>query len=303
MSLQLIVGAGSTGSATATQLAEAGDQVRIVSRRGGGPDHPNIERVAADATDTETLATLAKGAATLFNTAMPGYDRWPQDWPPLAASMLAAAERTGASYVMLGNTYGYGRVVGQLTEDLPMAPISVKGRVRARMWHDALEAHQAGRVRVTEVRGNHFVGPATVSLFTLSVAPEILAGRAGWWPGDLDAPYSWTYTGDAAATLVAASRSEAAWGQAWHVPSFSELSVRELTGVFAELAGVREHVLRELSNEELWALARKDAIAAEFREMRYLLDLPELLDSTKTQEVLGVKPSTIDSVLLEMISG
>ena len=47
--LHVIVGAGATGSATARQLAEAGVSVRIITRSGSGPLHPNIERIAADA--------------------------------------------------------------------------------------------------------------------------------------------------------------------------------------------------------------------------------------------------------------
>src|SRR5271166_2929350 len=55
MSEHVIVGAGAVGSAAALLLAERGEHVRIVSRRGGGPEHPAIERVAADATDAERL--------------------------------------------------------------------------------------------------------------------------------------------------------------------------------------------------------------------------------------------------------
>jgi 2-polyprenyl-6-methoxyphenol hydroxylase-like FAD-dependent oxidoreductase len=51
MSLHVIVGAGPVGSATAKVLAERGERVRVVTRRGSGPEHPAIERVAADATD------------------------------------------------------------------------------------------------------------------------------------------------------------------------------------------------------------------------------------------------------------
>ena len=46
-------------------------------RRGNGPEHALIERVAADATDAAGLTTLADGARTLFNCAMPPYDRGP----------------------------------------------------------------------------------------------------------------------------------------------------------------------------------------------------------------------------------
>src|SRR3981081_1071398 len=67
MSLHVIVGSGSVGSATAQLLAERGERVRIVTRRGGGPEHPAIERVAADATDPNRLSALTEGAAALYN--------------------------------------------------------------------------------------------------------------------------------------------------------------------------------------------------------------------------------------------
>ncbi|GFJ87678.1 NAD-dependent epimerase/dehydratase family protein [Phytohabitans rumicis] len=127
MSLHVIVGAGATGSATARLLAVAGERVRLVTRRGSGPVHELIERVAADATDTGRLIEVTRGAATVFNCAMPPYDRWPALFPPLAAAVLAAAEHTGADYVMLGNTYGYGPVEEAVTENHPRPQPASRG--------------------------------------------------------------------------------------------------------------------------------------------------------------------------------
>ncbi len=45
--MHVIVGAGAVGSQAALQLAERGEKVRIVSRRGTGPQHPSIALVAA----------------------------------------------------------------------------------------------------------------------------------------------------------------------------------------------------------------------------------------------------------------
>ncbi|MFB9834134.1 NAD-dependent epimerase/dehydratase family protein [Actinoallomurus acaciae] len=237
MSLHVIVGAGATGSATARLLADAGEQVRLVTRRGGGPVHERIERVAADATDPARLIGLVTGVVALFNCAMPPYDRWPEEFPPLANALLATAEHTGADYIMLG----YGAVDGPVTEDLPMAPTSVKGRVRAQIWHDAHAACAAGRVRVTEVRANDFLGAGAYSPFTLTVGAPVLAGLPVAYPGDLDAPHSWSYTGDTARTLIAASRHEGSWGRAWHVPATSDAPVRELAARLAEAAGAPPH--------------------------------------------------------------
>jgi 2-polyprenyl-6-methoxyphenol hydroxylase-like FAD-dependent oxidoreductase len=52
MSLHVIVGAGPVGAGAAGLLAGKGERVRLISRRGAGPRHPSIERVAADARQT-----------------------------------------------------------------------------------------------------------------------------------------------------------------------------------------------------------------------------------------------------------
>ena len=121
MGKHVIVGAGAVGSATALLLAERGEQVRIVTRHGSGPDHPAIEKVAADATDAERLTQISAGAEALYNCASPLYHQWFSDWPPLAAAFLTAAERTGAVYASMSNLYGYGPVDGPITPQLPIA--------------------------------------------------------------------------------------------------------------------------------------------------------------------------------------
>jgi uncharacterized protein YbjT (DUF2867 family) len=75
MSLHVIVGAGPVGTSVAQLLAADGEQVRIVTRRGAGPTHPLVERVAADASDADRLRELTAGAVALYNCANPPYDQ------------------------------------------------------------------------------------------------------------------------------------------------------------------------------------------------------------------------------------
>lgn len=301
MSLKVVVGAGATGGPTALLLADAGAQVRLVSRRGSGPHHPNIELVAADAANGAALVDICAGATTIFNCAMPPYDQWPTLWPPLAESMLAAAERVGADYVMLGNCYGYGPVDGAMTEGLPLLATSSKGRVRARMWLDAKAAFDAGRVRATEVRAHDFLGPGAISYFTLTVQPAVLAGEpAVFFPADLDAIHSWTYTIDAATALVAASENESSWGRAWHVPSTADVSVRALTERLAQAAGTAPASLTSMTRDQLEHLAVTDSLLAEVVEMLYMIERPTVVDSTETRRLLGIEATPLDDVLAEI---
>lgn len=173
----VVVGSGVIGREVARLLVERGEPVRMVTRSGSGPEHPLVERVAADAADPVRLTELAAGADALYNCASPAYPRWASDWPPLAAALLVAAERSGAVLVTMSNLYGYGPCPMPMTERTPLAATSVKGQVRARMWRDALAAHEAGRARVTEVRASDYLGVSPNSFVHDRVVPALLAGR------------------------------------------------------------------------------------------------------------------------------
>ncbi|MGA4544897.1 NAD-dependent epimerase/dehydratase family protein [Uniformispora flossi] len=305
MTLHVVTGAGPAGHATAALLAERGDRVRVVTRSGRGPDHPLVERIAADATDPDVLTGLLDGARTLYNAAAPPYHRWRTEFPPLAVALLTAVERSGVDYVMLGNVYGYGRppAHGRIRPSAPMAPVSDKGRVRATMWEDALALHRTGRARVAEVRAGTFLGKDALSLFTLMVAPAVRGGEEAAFPGDPEAAHSWTYIGDVARTLVAvgdAAQDDAVWGRAWHVPSVSELSARGLAVRLAEVLGAPPPRMTRMPAELFARMAASDEVMAELPEMRYLHDAPFLLDTSETELALGVKPAGLDDVLREM---
>ncbi len=301
MSVHVVAGAGGTGSRTALLLARSGERVRLVSRRGLGPHHPEIELAVGDTTDADRMTELATGAATIINTTWPPYDRWPSEFPPINAALLTAAERTGAGYVSLSNTYGYGRAAGPFTEDLPMAPISVKGAVRARMWLDALAAHEAGRVRATEVRAAAFVGGgATTSVYNTFVVAKLLAGEPGSYPGDPEADRSWSAIGDVARTLAAVARDERSWGKAWHVPSI-RMSSRELTGRFADAAGIARFDLTALTRTDLAWAGAVDPVVAEMIEMYYAFDNPDVLDATRTERTFGLAATPVDATIAETL--
>ncbi|MFC8216812.1 NAD-dependent epimerase [Streptomyces sp. NPDC057362] len=297
MKSHVIVGRGAAASKTALLLAGDGERVRMVSRSGGGPDHPLVDKVAADATDTDRLTELTEGADTLFTTAAPPYHRWPEQFPILSASLLGAARRTGAAYVMLGNLYGYGPVNGPITPDLPLAATGPKGRARARVWEEAA----ASGVKVTEVRAAQFYGAGASSVFSLMVQRQVLDGRLALVPQELDLPHSYSAIGDTARTLVAASRNEQAYGRAWHVPT-STRSVRELAGRLAALAGAPEPRMEELTERDLTLLAFTEPFWAELHEVLTKPGRPFVVDYSETEKILGVSATPVDDVLGEVMT-
>ncbi|MGK8558286.1 NAD-dependent epimerase/dehydratase family protein [Nocardia gipuzkoensis] len=302
MSLHVVIGAGPVGSATAQLLAARGDRVRLITRRGSGPDHPLIERIAADATDAAVLGRHCAGAGVVFQCAQPSYHRWAKDFPPLAAAALHAAEMTGAGLLSVGNLYGYGQVDGPITERQPLRPNSEKGRVRAKLWAEALAAHEAGRLRTAEVRGSDYIGAGAKSAFTVMALPAVLVGRRMLFPGDLDTAHSWTDVGDTARTLVAVADDEDAWGRAWHTPTAPPMSIRELAELTATVAGAPPARVRRMPAAMLWAAGLFDPDARELPELRYQFDRPFVIESSDATARFGIDPTPTADALRATIA-
>jgi nucleoside-diphosphate-sugar epimerase len=303
MALHVIVGKGPVGTTTAELLAAQGHQVHVLSRS-GGTSTDAVEHRQVDATDAEALAAAASGAAAVYNAVNPAYHRWPTDWPPIAQALLTAAERSGAVLVTMGNLYGYGRPAGPMTPESPMAATDTKGRVRARMWEDALAAHRAGRVRVTEARAADFVGPqapASHSHLTRQV-PALREGRRAWVIGDPDVQRGWSYLPDVAATLAVLGTDERALGRAWHVPSSVRSQRQALTDVARALGAPEARV-----SGVPWGLLRVAGLAVpmlrEIVDVRHQFDQDFVIDATDTTATFGLTATPWARVVAETVGG
>lgn len=298
MAKHVIVGSGSVGTATALVLVESGHQVTIVTRSGSGPVHPGITRVAADASDPTALAAAVGAADVIYNCANPPYHRWPELWPPMAASMLEVACRSGAVLVIMGNLYGYGPVDHPMTEEDPLASTGTKGRVRIAMWEAALAAHADGRVRVTEARASDFFGPGVVdtSFFGRNV-DRLLAGKSVRVLGAPDVPHSATYVPDVGRTLAVLGTDERAWGRAWHVPTGPALTQRQLAALFCEVAGAPVASVTTYPAGAIKFAGLFSAQIRELKETRYQFDRPFILDSSACTAAFGIDPTPIDEAL------
>ena len=301
----LVVGAGVIGSRVAGMLAERGDRVSVVSRHGSGPAAPaGITRVAADAADAGAMARLAEGTAAIYNCVNPPYHRWPADWPPIAASVLGAAERSGAVLITLSNLYGYGPAgpggydeAHPMTEATPLAATGAKGRIRARVWQDALAVHQAGRVRVAEVRAADFVGPGAQSALGERIVRRIRQGKSVSVLGRADRPHTWSFTDDVARMLVTAGTDPAAWGRAWHVPSNEPRSQRQVVDDLARAAGAGQVRVSEIPSLVVRGMGLVWPLMRELRETEYQFRDDFVMDSSAAQTAFGLKPTAWEEIV------
>jgi nucleoside-diphosphate-sugar epimerase len=298
MALHVIVGKGPVGTTTADLLAGRGHRVRVLSRS-GGTSTDAVEHRRVDAADAAALAAAAQGADAVYNAVNPAYHRWATDWPPVAAALLTAAERTGAVLVIMGNLYGYGSPTGPMTPDTPLAATDLKGRIRIAMWTDALAAHEAGRVRVTEARAADFVGPQVPADHSHLVRqlPALRRGRTAWVVGDPDAPRSWAYLPDVAATLVTLGTDERAWGRAWHVPSAPARSQRQALADLAAAVGGPPPRVRAVPWPVLRAVGLVSPVMREVVDVRHQFDRPYVTDASATTATFGLIPTPWDEVV------
>lgn len=298
----VVVGAGPVGSTAARRLADAGHHVRVITRSGSGPDHPGVERVAADAADASLLRRLTEGAAVLHNCANPSYTTWPTAWPPIAASLLAAAEASGAVLATVSNLYVYGPVDRPMTEDMPLAPRDRKGAVRAQMWRDAVRAHEAGRIRYVEVRASDYPdAPGATSHLSRHV-PAVLAGRSCQVMGSPDRLHSWTATGDVVTLLLAAAADPSAHGRAWHVPSAPPRTQRQALADLASAAGVPAPTVRGTAPALLRAIGLVVPVVREIAGTVYQFTDDFVLDDSAARHHFGLSHTpwaeTVERALL-----
>jgi len=308
----LVIGAGVIGSRVAEMLAGQGHRVSVVSRRGSGP--AGVTPVAADAADAGAMTRLAEGAAVVYNCVNPPYHRWPTDWPPIAASLLTAAERSGAVLVTLSNLYGYGPATRSLgvggydeahpmTEATPLAATGRKGRVRVRVWQDALAAHQAGRVRVAEVRASDFVGPGAQSALGERIAGRVRQGKNVSVLGRADRPHTWSFTDDVARMLVVAGTDPRAWGGAWHVPSNEPLSQRQVIDDLARIADAGRVRVGTIPSALLYGMGLVSPLMRELRETEYQFRADFVMDSSAAQATFGLKPTSWEEIVAATVRG
>jgi nucleoside-diphosphate-sugar epimerase len=301
--LHVVFGTGQVGAALTAHLVGLGLAVRAVSRhRPTALD--SVDWRAADVTDPEAAADAAKGASVVYQCVNAPYTQWPERFPPLQRGVLAAAERNGALLVTLENLYGYGPTGGKpMTEDLPLAATTVKGRTRAAMTAELLAAADAGRVRVAIGRASDFFGPGVTQGSTLGerVFGNALAGRRADFIGHPDLPHTYSYVPDIAAGLATLGTDTRAAGQVWHLPGPATGTTRALLDLVAAEVGHPVGV-RSVPKLAMRALGLVNPMLRELAEMSYQFDEPFDMDTSKYESAFGAAGTPLPAAIAATVA-
>jgi len=285
-----ILGAGGAiGNELIKLLAVKNQPFRLVGRN-PKPTLGATETLAADLTDKDQTIRAVAGSSVVHLLVGLKYDHkvWQEVWPRVMSNTIEACKRAGAKLLFFDNVYMYGKVSGPMTEETPFNPCSKKGEIRAKIATTLINESKSGGLVAMIARSADFYGPDTRNGVPnlLVFEPFAKKQKASWLVND-SVPHSFTYTPDAAQSLVQLAERATAWNQTWHVPATpNPLTGKEFVALAAKELGVApKH--RVLSRPILRIAGWFDPLVAESYEMLYQSDSPYLFDSSKFTREFG----------------
>ncbi len=286
-----VVGAGgAVGRRVVAHLRAAGYRVRAVTRDGRDVGTPDVETMAADAADGESLAASCRDAVAVYHCVMPVFARWTSEFPVVTDALVDAASRAGARLVYADDTWMYGRVDGPMTEATPWRPVSSKGVLRAWIAERMLHAAAAGRLQVSVVRAGELYGPGVRSLIAGNLFGAALRGRPVHWIGDPDLPLTPTFVDDFARTVAVLGLRDTADAAVWHVPHPGRTTGRQLAAEACRQAGTRLRLLRH-GHRQARAIGWFVPLVREGAELVYQFEQPFEVDGSRARSAFGLTPT------------
>ena len=117
--LHIIFGTGPLGMAVMRELVSRGRRVRMINTRGLADVPSGVQVVQGDAYSADATTELTRGAAVVYQCAMPPYTQWLPKFSVLQAAILEGTARNGAKLIIGDNLCMYGEVNGRIHEGLP----------------------------------------------------------------------------------------------------------------------------------------------------------------------------------------
>lgn len=282
------------GWTVAEQLAQQGNQVRILTRSGTGPDHPLIERRAVDVSDASLLAESFAGASAVFHCihgSAYAVKTWQAELPRAERAVMDAAADARAVVVFPESLYSYSAPDATMTENSPREASGGKRGVRTAL----LRARMDHRCDTASVVAGDFFGPRVITSHAGErLVPAVLKGKTVQVVGSADQPHSFTYVPDLAAAMIKAAQDPELWNSVLHAPTGPAVTMRQLASAFTSAAGLPAPKLGVIPGWLLRILGLASRDMRELAEMLYQFQRPFVMDSTLSEKRLGLGPTPLD---------
>jgi nucleoside-diphosphate-sugar epimerase len=249
------------------------------------------------------LISITSKPEVVYNCINPShYNKWDKEWPPLAKTINDYVIQAEAVLVTCSNLYGYGPTKEIITEDLPLNANWTNGKVRAEMWLETKDLHDANKLRATEVRGSDYICASDQSRMGDRVVPNLIKGKSIQLLGAIDQPHTWTDPEDVAKLMMVVGQDERAWGKPWHVPSNAPKTQLEVVADIAKALGVQMPKVSSVPKSMQRLIGIFNPVIKELLNSSYQFDKPFIMSDEKSRETFGLRPKNWNKVIQDLIT-
>lgn len=296
----VVLGGGLVGTEIAKILSTSGDEFLVITRA-RREILPGVFSVAADATNSEELKSIAPNASVIFNSLnAPNYTKWHLQFPPLNRAVLNFALTNNAQLVSVSNLYMYEPTNNPIGVKTPIGASGKKGLVRQEMWEETQEFIARG-LMAAEVRASDYISRGEQSPLGDRFAALLVRDKAPTVIGNVEAKHSWTSPIDVARTCVEVNR-QAAFGEVWHVPTNPPKSFQEVADDIREYLGKNPIDVRAMSKTALAFIGAFVPIVRELKETAYQFDADFIIDDQVTRDRLNIQPTDWDQLIENLVN-
>ncbi len=277
---------GTLGLASVEMLLRAGHEVRAFVRdelkfRSLNAD-PRAEAVEGDICDRTDVAEALDGSDAVIHCVDFPPTQFGSNWDAVRHALEGL--RSGGHFVYPGNLWVYGPPqAARVGPDHAKASPARIGAVRADL-EKAVLAEGGTVVHLPDV-----YGPTVRTGRTHSLFHRALAGKTGFFPGDLDRPIELLYTADAARALIAPLGRRQARGADYTAPGYRVTTPREFISLIYR-ATAREPRIRSVPVSLIRTLDLFHPERRALRDLSYLMECSTLMDGGRLRRDLGWTP-------------
>ncbi|GAA5219799.1 NAD-dependent epimerase/dehydratase family protein [Membranihabitans marinus] len=305
--MQAILGSGgSIGKSLARILPQYTDDIRLVSRKPKKVNKSDI-LLAGDLMDPSLMDKALRDCKVAYIAIGFPYKTkiWQKTWPIFIKQAIASCQKHDVKLVFFDNVYMYApTAMPHITEKSPVNPSSKKGRVRASIAQQVVNAYSSDDIQAMIVRSADFYGPSIQhnSLLTETVIKPLSRGKTANWLMNLHCKHSFTYVPDAARATALLGNTPDAYQQIWHLPTAKNPPTgQEWINTIATVMG-KKPKYRAIKKWMVQLAGVFSPIMSESIEMLYQYDRDYIFDSSKFEKKFGIQATPYLKGIKEIVA-
>lgn len=233
MGLHVVLGGGAVGRSVIGDLKRRNLNFRAVDIK----EISGVATTISNVLNIDSLREALQGAEYVYVCLGLPYKSkvWEESWPVIMTNIIEVCSEIKAKIVYLDNVYLYGPPPLPMNFDETTSQITNtrKGLVRKKIADQLMQAHATGKVRAVIGRSADFYGPyAVTSVIYQSFLERMLVGKNPQFMGSLNTIHSYAYVDDVGRALVALALDDTCYGEVWHIPTASALTIEDLLKIF-----------------------------------------------------------------------